>query len=404
MIVPIDNQTSQTNHAGWTLAVVYRNSLETLRNLTLWTGGAVVGPSTPVTDVVLSGFQTPSTQPVSGKVFLSAQEGDAVLTGDQFLFGKNIQSLSAMSGPNNPVNNFFGSQINDENGLIDTTGTFRTRNANAEAGTNISAGRQGWDITAIDVSSKLETSQSSALFRFTSEGDLYVPNALAIQIDSLGAFLITNKAVDSNTKLVNENINYTISLENVGQLTATNIKVNDLIPEGLELVPDTIFVDGVIQPNNFPINISSIDANATKTIEYSLVAKSVPVINPAINTAKINFQFEPFAGYTVNIETKTNNVSVAIIKEDMNIIKTVDKGIALKGETLTYTSFIYNNGNLLAKNIILKDSIPTETTFVENSVSIDDVSQPGLNPENGIDIGTLDVGKVKKVSFDVVVN
>ena len=88
----------------------------------------------------------------------------------------------------------------------------------------------------------------------------------------------------------------------------------------------------------------------------------------------------------------------------MNIIKTVDKGIALKGETLTYTSFIYNNGNLLAKNIILKDSIPTETTFVENSVSIDDVSQPGLNPENGIDIGTLDVGKVKKVSFDVVVN
>lgn len=238
-----------------------------------------------------------------------------------------------MSGPNNPVNNFFASQINDENGLIDTTGTFGTRNANAEAGTNISAGRQGWDITAIDVSSKLETSQSSALFRFTSEGDLYVPNALAIQIDSLGAFLITNKAVDSNTKLVNENINYTISLENVGQLTATNIKVNDLIPEGLELVPDTIFVDGVIQPNNFPINISSIDANATKTIKYSLVAKSVPVINPAINTAKINFQFEPFAGYTVNIETKTNNVSVAIIKEDMNIIKTVDKGIALKGET-----------------------------------------------------------------------
>lgn len=78
LLVANDNQTTQTNHAGWTLAIVYKNDNEIIRDLTLWVGGAVVGPNTPVSDTTLTGFSTPATQPIAGKVFMSAQEGDAV--------------------------------------------------------------------------------------------------------------------------------------------------------------------------------------------------------------------------------------------------------------------------------------------------------------------------------------
>ena len=47
----LDSRTSQTNHAGWTLAVVYENQTLDLRNLTLWSGGNVVSPSTGSTTV-----------------------------------------------------------------------------------------------------------------------------------------------------------------------------------------------------------------------------------------------------------------------------------------------------------------------------------------------------------------
>ena len=404
LIIANDNQTSETNHAGWTLSVVFKNESEVLRNLTLWVGGAVVGPNNPVTDITLTGFLTPPALPITGKAFLSAGEGDAILTGDQFLFGKNIANLTAMSGPNNPLTNFFASQINNENGTIETSGTFGTRNANASAGTNISAGRQGWDITAIDISGKLETSQSSALFRFTSSGDLYVPNALATQIDSIGTNLEITKAVDNNIKAVGENINYTITVENTGEIDTTDVTIVDPIPSGLTLVSNTIYIDGVLQPDSFPLNLGTITSGQTKTVTYSLVANSVPLINPAVNVATTNFSFEPFEGYTVTTSSTSSPVSVTILSEQMNIIKTVDKQIAKKGDTLTYTSNVVNNGTLTVEDIVFTDSIPLGTTFIPNSVYVDGVQMPNENPENGVSLGTITPSQYKTVTFSVTVN
>lgn len=404
LIVANDNQTSETNHAGWTLAVIYRNNASPLRNLTLWAGGAVVGPNTPVTDVTLSGFLTPLVMPIVGKAFISAQEGDAVLTGDRFLFGKNSANLSAMSGPNNPENNFFCSQINNQDGLLDTTGTFGDRNANAIAGTNISAGRQGWDITAVDISSTLEPSQTSALLRFTSSGDLYVPNVFATQIDSLGAFLTIEKEVDSNLKLINEEISYKLTVTNTGQLEATDVLVNDVIPDGLALVQNSIFIDGIIQPNSFPLNLQTIGSGESKVITYKLIATKVPETNPAINIANINYSFQPFQGFNINVDAISNPVEVTIINNEINLIKNVDKTVAKKGDELLYTSYIYNNGNLTAHDIIFKDDLPIGTTYIQNSVEIDGISKPSYNPALGFNVGDLSPGKVMAISYRVTIN
>lgn len=227
LIEAIDSRTSQTNHAGWTLAVVYENQTLDLRNLTLWSGGNVVSPSTGSTTVTVTNFLTPGVLPITGKVFVSAQEGDAVLTGDRMLFGQTVATLGTLSGPNNPAGNFFASQINDQNGLLDTTGTFGTRNANAAAGTNTVACRQGWDTTAVDVSATLAPAQTSAVIRFTSDGDLYVPNALGLQIDSKGADLAVLKTADKTFASVGDEITYSVKIANSGEVSALNVAVND---------------------------------------------------------------------------------------------------------------------------------------------------------------------------------
>lgn len=404
LIEALDDRTQDTNHAGWTLAVVYENVTLPLRNLTLWAGGSVVSPLVGTTDISLSGFLTPEILPITGKLFVSSGEGDAVISGDQMLFGENIASLTPLSGPNNPINNFFASQINDENGIRDKTGLFGTRNADALAGTNTTACRQGWDITAIDLSNKLNVSQTSASIRFTSSGDLYVPNALAIMIDSKGANILATKSANKTYANVGEEIEYTFNLTNDGTIAASNVSIQDVLPIGMDLVQDSIFIDGVQAPNNFPILIGNINASQNVVVTFKAVANSLPAVNPVLNIARVNYSFNPFEGYTVNTSVNTNIVSVYIILEDLSIVKSVDKAATLKGDELTYTSTITNTGTLPIINIFFTDNVPAETQFVEGSVTINGISEPTFDPNAGFNIGNLVPSQSVEVSFKVVIN
>lgn len=137
---------------------------------------------------------------------------------------------------------------------------------------------------------------------------------------------------------------------------------------------------------------------------YTVTATSLPLVNPAINIAKAIFDFEPFPGFVIELEQDSNPVELFILEEGMNVLKLVDKAIALAGETLLYTSFISNNGNLNAENVVFTDALPANTTFVEDSVTLDGVNMPGENPANGINIGNLNVGQSKIITFQVVIN
>lgn len=404
LIEAIDNRTADTNHAGWTLAVVYENPDLPLRNLTVWGGGTVVSPNTGSTTITVSNFLTPETLPVTGKIFVSAQEGDAVLTGDQMLFGQTVPTLSLLSGPNNPQNNFFASQINNENGVLDTSGTFGTRNANAFAGTNTSACRQGWDITAVDVSDKLAASQSSAAIRFTSDGDLYVPNTLALQIDSKGANIEITKSADRTYADVGEEITYTLVLENTGAVDALNVTISDLLPPETTLVSGSVTVDGTPYAGALPVVISSISAGQSVTVAFKAVANSIPAVNPVFNIARADYEFFPFAGYPATGFSNSNPVAVFIIVRALTNVKSVDKAFAVKGDVLTYTSVITNTGSIPVTDVIFKDEIPAGTTFVNGSVYINGVNYPAYNPQTGFFAANPTPQASVTVTFQVQVN
>ena len=164
------------NHAGWTLAVIYQNPATAAKTIHLWVGGELPGNL-----IYLNGFHPPHPVNIMGKLFVSAQEGDANLTGDQLLYGANPNNLLPLSGPNNPADNFFASQINDSNGFLDTSGSFGFENH--VPGKNGVAKRQGWDITSIDLAERLLPAQTEIYLKGTTETDGYLINALALQIN-----------------------------------------------------------------------------------------------------------------------------------------------------------------------------------------------------------------------------
>ena len=404
LIEAIDARTSETNHAGWTLAVVYENASLPLRDLTVWSGGVVVSPSVGSTDITLTDFITPDALPVTGKLFVSAQEGDAVLENDRLLFGQDTASLTPLSGPNNPVDNFFASQINDENGALDTSGTFGTRNANAAAGTNTSGCRQGWDITAVDVSSRLSAGQTAAAVRFETDGDLYVPNCLALQIDSKGASLQVKKSVDKTYAEVGEEIGYTLDIANTGSIEAETVVVGDLLPNDATLVPGSIKIDGTTYAGSLPVTFGPLAAGASAKVEFSVRVDAIPAQNPIFNVAQVVYTFSPFPGNTVTGVSNSNYAVCYIIHVEILPVKNVDKGVAASGEELLYTTVIANKGTLPVTNVYFTDSIPAGTTFVPGSVLVDGVAIPAGNPELGFPLPNLLPGQSTTVAFRVIVN
>ncbi|HVY45299.1 MAG TPA: MYXO-CTERM sorting domain-containing protein, partial [Minicystis sp.] len=229
------------NAAGWTLVVAVRDTEEPVRNLSVFVGGSFVDENSQQ-DYTVNGLCTPSGGPVDGHVVISAIEGDANLVGDQLLIGPNENGpFVNLSGPNNPANNFFCSQLNGADGQLDTSGSFGHQNQDAQSGANVPGGRQSWDVTTVHVGSdegQLDNGQTSAVLRTITTGDSYVPIVAAFGIDvnapdftASGAGFAASPA----TVHVGDDLELTLDVTNQGLVAAEGVSLVLPIDPALEL-------------------------------------------------------------------------------------------------------------------------------------------------------------------------
>lgn len=243
---PLDNT---HNAAGWTLAVVYSNPTMRTRNMSLFVGCEQASYTTNQPAIV-EGFCTPpDDDSQGGRLFVSALEADAIKVGDKMLFGQTATTLLPLSGVNNPQNNFFCSQINSKDGLLDTRGSFGDLNAQPfSPAYDVNPGRQGYDITCVDLSSTLTSNQHVAYALGTTQGDDYTINALGIEIDVDAPFIETVKKVNGQDGIqaeVGDIVEFTITVQNNGSSIAYETVFKDPLEEGLSYVPDTLTLNGV---------------------------------------------------------------------------------------------------------------------------------------------------------------
>ncbi len=325
------------NNAGWTLAVIYRNPNMFTYNMTLFVGCEQSSYNTN-TPAAVTGFCAPSQGPLKGRLFLSAAEADASKTGDTMLFGSQLPLTSAnsLSGVNNPTNNFFCSQINTRlplsidpftgklvatgSGQLDTRGSYGNANHNPVTGVDASPGRQGYDITSIDISNTLSYNQTTAYALGTTTGDDYTLNALAMQIQVGAPLIKATKKVNGQTNITSSlgnTVTFDMTLQNLGTATALSTVLQDPLASGLSYVSGSFFLNGVLQPDPnlvTGVNIGDIAVNQTVTIQFKAKLVSVPQSGSTYyNSAPINYSFQPCnTGSSVPLSTVTNIVSINI--------------------------------------------------------------------------------------------
>ncbi len=398
---------STANHAGWTLGVIYQNPNLPFRNMSLRAGAVLVQANSSAVTTTLTGFSTPVSGALGGRALFSAQEGDANRTGDQALFGATTSSLVALSGTNNFANNFFASQINNDAGALDTTGTFGTRNqTNGAPGTNISGGRQGWDITNVDISASLVNNQTSAVLRLTTSGDAYALNANAIQVDINAPRVSVVKSANVTGALVGDTIRYTVTISNTGTASTTDTILTDPLPNGLTFVAGSVTVGGIPRPTNditAGVPIGTIAPGASSTVAYSARVASMPSPQLAVNTANASFSFQSVAGGPVtNATIPSNSVTIPIYSPILTLVKSANTANATVGSTVTYTINLTNSGNIAATTTVT-DPIPAGTAFVPGSVTVNGSTVPGGNIATGVPVGSIPSGGTSTVTFQVVV-
>ena len=407
---------NNSNTAGWTLAVVYGNASLPARNLTVFVGAETAGAAA----ASITGFCTPTSGALSGRLMVSALEGDPGITGDQMKFGPTAGSLTALSGPNNLIGNFFSSQINKDNGSLDTSGSFGTYNQSNNAA---AVGRQGYDITNIDVSSTLLNSQTSAVAQGTTTGDQYTINALGLQVN-VGApiFPTAVKTVDKATTFVGDTLTYSVVLNNgAGTADATNVIFTDAPPPGTTFVANSFTVGGVTQAGANPsagVNIGTIAAGASRTVGFQVTVTSIPA-GPAVaqysNTATWAYQYVSCVGQPTSNGSLTTNPVVTTIARLVPTKTVAPTGSVYPGQTLTYTIAVPNTGTANSAGTTLQDSIPAGTSYVLNSTQLNGllvVDAVGVMPfvvARQINsptraAGQINVGETATVTFQVTVN
>jgi len=154
-------------------------------------------------------------------------------------------------------------------------------------------------------------------------------------------FQITRNIVKQNL-FVGETTDVEVRIKNVGDITATKIKLVDYIPDGFELIDGTA-----------TLNIDKMAKNETKTLIYKVKALEIGKFE-----FKTQLLFEDEAGK--KYKTTSDIEPVTVYKEfpRLEILKKLDRVTISRGDSVIVVLVVRNTGNKIARNIKVLDIVP----------------------------------------------
>ena len=216
------------------------------------------------------------------------------------------------------------------------------------------------------------------------------------------AIISNEKLADKTEAIEGEKVKYTIRITNDGNLAKT-VTVRDTLPAGITFDNDTLIqvgTTGTVYTEQNLKNGIPVEVPANGSIDVVFAGK--------VDTLASNEYSKTLTNQATVDNEPTNEVTTNVTKANITAHKEAEPSSGSKvreRDEITYRIKVRNDGTR-AGDVIVKDTIPTGTTFVEGSIKIDNIadsSKTATDLANGISI-TVDISKEVVVEFKVRVN
>lgn len=244
---------------------------------------------------------------------------------------------------------------------------------------------------------------------------------------------VANLTRSAGTAQPGDTLEYTVTIENTGNIAATAAALTDAIPTNTSYISNTTKLNNTAvadvagaMPFATPYEIHSPGAPAGQLnvgasqaavvmfrviIDAALPVGVTRVVNQA--TANGNGPINNPVGPTPSNPVTTPLLTNPVLDPAKSVVNlTQASGTASPGDTLEYTITVTNTGNTPSVNTILSDPIPGNTTYVAGSTMLNGVASGSITPgplfisSPGAPAGQLNVGAANRaiITFRVTIN
>ena len=214
--------------------------------------------------------------------------------------------------------------------------------------------------------------------------------------DPQQADLAVTKTVDTPRPEVNDNVTFTITVENLGPTDAQNVVVADPVPSGLTYTPGSYTATvGTYIAGDWTLGTVSAGSTETLTITMS-------VDEPASGSGPVSVILNTATATSTTVDPNPGNDSgtavVDPLQADLAITKTASNSRPQIGSTFDYTLEVSNLGPDTATGVFVNDPLPTEVTYQS-------ATPPGAyNDSTGVwTIGTMNAGDIQTLTIKALV-
>ncbi len=215
----------------------------------------------------------------------------------------------------------------------------------------------------------------------------------------------THVDVDGGFAVPADTIYYTITVRNTGTANASTVTVTDTVPQHVTILTSTINPSASVSGRIITFNPFAVNVGDSVQLTYNVqIDSTIPNQVAAINRAFIRGN-----GDSVEVTDSFMPVNRPL----MTMTKSANRTTAKPGDTIVYSITYSNIGTAPATFVTVTDVQPDNTTYVPNSVSInnnpktdtpdaDEVTLSGLMVQ--LNIGVVSPGDSGTITLRVKVN
>lgn len=255
----------------------------------------------------------------------------------------------------------------------------------------------------LNVQQKL-LNQSQVSFQYDNDSNVSsVTYSNIVETPLYGPKLQVTKSANPKNATLDETITYSILVRNNGN-RAAEVTLYDVLPKEVVFVKNSLLLDGIPQPGVMPglgISLGNMTAGAVIRVTFQAIVSSLPSDLKVRNQSEARYLFNTVDGRKIEGVIRSNIEEVNILGQQFTASLAASTGFTFLGDIISYTISVTNRGNRRMENTIATAPVPSEAQFVPGSVTMDGFMLPSANPNQWMEVGSIDPGNTVQLTFQV---